>query len=423
MSEFRELIKNIDKCRDYVRDFFIYGFKSRSDFPGKSARTYDDERRRIASWLPEYVREDYTENDRSKNISLQIDQKKLSVNPLFSVWQTKSFTDGDLMLHFFLLKLLEDKDAAYSAAELTDLLMEEYGIEADLQSVRRKCNEYAEEGLLTFRREGKSVLYSREICFDELPCGEELMDMLRCFQLDQPLGFVGHSILSEQNEENDVFRLKHGFPAFTLEDEILLSLLEAMQEGKNVELSIQSSHSRRETVKSGFPMKIIVSTRSGRRYVCIRSKKGTAFPCVRLDQIREVKITDPIPEKERKTWRDQFEKHAAYVWGVSSVSANGRLQKVILILHADERTEAYIVRRLLREGEGGTVEQVGKDTFRYEKAVTDAMELFPWMRSFIGRIESLKIFDTDGSGDLKENRELEARFYRDIQKMYQMYEI
>ena len=51
MSEFHELIKNIDKCRDYVRDFFVYGFKSRSDFPGKSARTYDDERRRIVSWL------------------------------------------------------------------------------------------------------------------------------------------------------------------------------------------------------------------------------------------------------------------------------------------------------------------------------------------------------------------------------------
>ena len=55
MSDFQELIKNIDKCRDYVRDFFVYGFKSRSDFPGKSARTYDDERRRIVSWLPDYV--------------------------------------------------------------------------------------------------------------------------------------------------------------------------------------------------------------------------------------------------------------------------------------------------------------------------------------------------------------------------------
>ncbi len=423
MSDFRELIKNIDKCRDYVRDFFIYGFKSRSDFPGKSARTYDDERRRIVSWLPEYVREDYTENDRSKNISLQIDQKKLDTNPLFSVWQTKSFTDGDLMLHFFLLKLLEDKDTAYSAAELTDLLMDEYGCEADLQSVRRKCNEYVEEGLLTFRKEGKTILYSRGICFDELPCGEEITDMVRCFQLDQPLGVIGHTILSEQNEGNGIFRLKHGFPAFTFEDEILLSLLAAMQDKKNVELRIQGSRNSREQEKSGFPMKIVVSTRSGRRYVCIRSKKGNAFPCVRLDQIREVKITDPVSEEERKAWREQLEEYFAYVWGVSSVSGSDCLQKLSLTLHADEKAESYIVQRLIREGEGGTVERIGEDTFRYEKSVRDAMELFPWLRSFIGRIESLKICDIDGSGILRENRELEKRFYRDLETMYQMYGI
>ena len=99
MSDFQELIKNIDKCRDYVRDFFVYGFKSRSDFPGKSARTYDDERRRIVSWLNEYIREDFTETSRSKNISLQIDQKLLDTNPLFRIWQAASFTDRDLILH------------------------------------------------------------------------------------------------------------------------------------------------------------------------------------------------------------------------------------------------------------------------------------------------------------------------------------
>lgn len=423
MSEFQELIKNIDKCRDYVRDFFVYGFKSRSDFPGKSARTYDDERRRIVSWLPEYVREDFTENERSKNISLQIDQKKLDTNPLFSVWQTKSFTDRDLMLHFFLLKLLEDKDAAYSAAELTELIMDEYGCEADLQSVRRKCNEYAEEGLLTVRREGKSVLYSRGIRFDELPCTEELTDMIRCFQLDQPLGIVGHSILSERDEANGIFRIKHGFPSFTLEDEILLCLLEAMRENRTVEVLIQSSRNRREVLKSGCPLKIFVSTRSGRRYVCMYSGKRNSFPCFRLDQIKEVKCTDPVPEKERKTLLARLEERSVYVWGVSGITENSGMQKLVLTIHADEDSEAYIVQRLIREGEGGTVERTAADTFRYEKTVTDVMEMFPWIRSFIGRIEGLKIYGTDGSGKMKEDAELEARFYRDLQKMYRMYEI
>ena len=32
MSEFQELIKSFPKTRDYVRDFFVYGFKTRNEF-------------------------------------------------------------------------------------------------------------------------------------------------------------------------------------------------------------------------------------------------------------------------------------------------------------------------------------------------------------------------------------------------------
>lgn len=34
-----------------MRDFYVYGFKSRDDYQKKSARSYDDERRRLESWL------------------------------------------------------------------------------------------------------------------------------------------------------------------------------------------------------------------------------------------------------------------------------------------------------------------------------------------------------------------------------------
>ena len=83
MSEFNELIKSFSKSRDYVRDFFVYGFKTRDDFTGWSSRTYDTERRRLESWLPEYVNQDYTE--KGKNIYLSIDSNLLSTNPLYRV--------------------------------------------------------------------------------------------------------------------------------------------------------------------------------------------------------------------------------------------------------------------------------------------------------------------------------------------------
>lgn len=53
---FSELIKNFDKLRDYMREFFVFGYKTRSDYSRKSARTYDNERRRIESYLGENVR-------------------------------------------------------------------------------------------------------------------------------------------------------------------------------------------------------------------------------------------------------------------------------------------------------------------------------------------------------------------------------
>ena len=101
MAEFQELIKNFDRIRDYMRQFYIYGFKARTEFDGKSARTYDNERRRIESWLADYTRADYT--SKGKHVYINVDSKEIPQNPLYTAWKSKSFTDNDLMLHFFLL--------------------------------------------------------------------------------------------------------------------------------------------------------------------------------------------------------------------------------------------------------------------------------------------------------------------------------
>lgn len=52
---YQELIKNFEKIRTYMIDFYVYGFKSRQDFDQKSLRSYDNERRRIESYLKLYT--------------------------------------------------------------------------------------------------------------------------------------------------------------------------------------------------------------------------------------------------------------------------------------------------------------------------------------------------------------------------------
>ena len=149
MSEFHELIKSFAKSREYVRDFFVYGFKTRDEFGGWSGRTYDNERRRLESWLSGYVRQEYTGSGtaKGKNIYLSIDSNLLDTNPLYRVWKAKSFTDNDIMLHFYILDYLR-KFPDRTADEITDGLLADYGKVFDPQSVRRKCNQYAAEGML-----------------------------------------------------------------------------------------------------------------------------------------------------------------------------------------------------------------------------------------------------------------------------------
>lgn len=522
MAEFSELVKNFSKCRDYVRDFFVYGFKSRQDFTSdkKSARTYDDERRRIESWLSDYVVEELAEQTtrtKVKNISLQMDSNLLDTNPLFAVWRTKSFTDNDILLHFYLFDLLHNSNDAYSANEIADLLSEDYSFAADTQLVRRKCNEYVKEGLLATEKDGKTLLYRRGMTWDELcsdiksqddhcsalpeaacypkSLNDALIHAISLFQLDSPFGYIGNTILSRLSEGNSIFRIKHSFPVFTLEDEIAYVLLDAINNHSYVQMDVQSNKVKGIMKPlSGIPVKFMVSSRTGRRYICIykmihertQIRNGVPdnpkfhFHCIRLDQIKSVTpITRSGATKEKmdpnvntsspamkasakgynttvsvactkKNSVDTVEgeqdidksiqrqiairqtidaytkqqksllRNLDYVWGVSF---KGTKTKVSLTLHINEQSESFILNRLESEGKNGTVTKLTDNTFLYEKVVFDANEMFPWLRTFIGRILDVHFHTINQDGiETTENITLRKRFLNDIEKLYELYE-
>ena len=88
MAGFSELIKNFEKARDYLRDFYICGYKVRGDFNKKSSRTYDDEKRRAESWLGEYLR--YDDLSRGRQVSISLDSSRISVMPSIFLFFTRS---------------------------------------------------------------------------------------------------------------------------------------------------------------------------------------------------------------------------------------------------------------------------------------------------------------------------------------------
>lgn len=109
---YSELVKNFNKIRDYMREFYVYGFKSRDEYTKKSARSYDDERRRMESWLGDYMR--FRQTPDGKNVFISIDSRVSRHNPLYKAWKTKSFTDGDITLHFVLFDILSSPDVSLS---------------------------------------------------------------------------------------------------------------------------------------------------------------------------------------------------------------------------------------------------------------------------------------------------------------------
>ena len=78
-----------------------------------------------------------------------------------------------------------------------------------------------------------------------------------------------------------------------------------------------------------------------------------------------------------------------------------------------ERWEQYIVQRLAREKRCGKVERLDDCRYRFTADVYDAKEMIPWLRTFIGRIQSLHC----------SNPEVEERFREDLEAMWAAYEV
>lgn len=105
---YSELIKSFGRIRAYMRSFYVYGFKHRGEFDEKSARAYDNERRRIESWLGDYM--SFGRDEDGRRVFLSVDSRAAASNPLYRTFRTKSFTDRDIMLHFQLLDILPETE-------------------------------------------------------------------------------------------------------------------------------------------------------------------------------------------------------------------------------------------------------------------------------------------------------------------------
>lgn len=409
MAEFQELIKNFDRIRDYMRQFYIYGFKVRGDYDDKSGRTYDNERRRIEGWMAGYMKSDY--GSKGKQVYIDVDSKRISQNPLYKAWKSKSVTDNDILLHFFLADLLLEYPEGMTAGEMSDRISEAYGVVFDSQTVRNKLKEYEALGMFRSKREGKRLVYQMApfLPTEETPLWHRVLEAVSFFQGEAPLGVVGSTILDREDEENRFFQFKHLFLVHTLEDGILLKLLEAIRRQVSIRAENKSSRTGRISQVQGVPLKILVSSRTGRRYLCLYLPELHRFNTMRLDNIRWVETLEVCEEYGQLA--QKLERNLERCWGVSFGSRTSRQEELCLKLWIDEEREPYVLSRLYREGRGGQVIRIRPNEFLYTGVFFDTNEMLAWVKSFTGRI-----LDIQGS-----NQVAVSKVVRDWETMYAMY--
>lgn len=390
MSGFSELIKNFDKTRDYVRDFFIYGFKVRSDFDRKSARTYDDEKRRVESWLGGFLR--YDDSVRGRQISISVDSGHMPENPLYKAFYSKSFTDNDIRLHFLIQDVLYDGEAL-TLREIVEEIDSRYGIFFDEQTVRNKLKEYISEGIILSEKHGKTAFFSlspdhADRFFDEF---EGLEDAVKFFSETGEFGVVGNSILKSVNIENDIFFMKHNYIVHTLEDAILPDILEAIEQKRVLCLRTFSakSRSKKESENLVVPMRISASVQTGRRYLVAYIPRYNRFNAFRLDYIRAVKQGETFPEFD-----GIFEKYCQNenrCFGVSfgERRETGNVTPLVITIKIGG-DEEFIINRILREKRCGTLEKLSDSLYRLTIDAFDPVEPMHWIKTFIGRIVGIE---------------------------------
>lgn len=415
MAGFSELIKNFDKTRDYVRDFFIYGCKTRSDFSRKSSRTYDDEKRRVESWMGEFMR--YDDSIRGRQVSISADTGHISENPLYNAFYSKSFTDNDIKLHFLLTDILSD-GRSLPLKELVDTLNTEYSQLFDEQTVRNKLKEYAAEGIVCAEKKGKTMYYSlTDIRADELVSEfKGLDDALGFFSEVHNFGIIGNSILKMLGMKNEHFFIKHNYIIHTLEDSVIPEILDALNEKRHLSFRTFSSKHRKDIDELGtenqvVPMMILCSVQTGRRYLAAYIPALKRFSAFRLDYMKTMKKGDIYEDYDEL--KAAYERNMKRCFGVSfgTRKDTGTVTPMKITFYADEEKEPFIIERLEREKRCCTLEKTGEDLYTLTADVFDPNELMHWAKTFIGRIVSI-----EGGTD-----SVRQRFYRDIYRMESMY--
>lgn len=359
MSKYQELVKSFDNIRKISQDFFIYGFNGRGDFPFISERMYDNELRRIKSYLKNYVKMTPTKD--KKTISISSNTINDTINPLFPLFLGKSFTTTDCFLHFSILDILADN----SKKTLNEISLEivnrfEYD-EIDVMTIRNKLHEYSELGIILIEKESNHNVYSLQ---KSIKLDENLVNAIIFFQNILPAGYIMEPVVSHNNS---IYYYKQIFFGNILDDEYVLTLLNAIR--RKEKITIKQRGKRHELTNSGLPIGIFQNMITGRRYLKLIAKNDNEL-LIRIDKIDAIYFMNEIDDKK--------------------YSNSPKLSFIDVTIYLNE-DEMFVLDRIKREV--GSYIKINDNLYSFRIYTEVLLDVVPYIRTYFGRIVGLECDD------------------------------
>lgn len=410
MGEFNELVKSVDKIREYTSEFYIYGYKTHSDYAGAgSLRSYDNEKRRIESYLGGYSFSKHGEE--GKKVFITADNSELTDNPLYRIFKAKSFTKNDITLHFYLLDVL--KDGGRTIAEIAAIISKNYSgyfqnpVYFDAATIRHKLHEYRDYGIVRSEKQGKKEVYF--LCESKIDM-DELEDLLPFFAQVFPMGVIGSYLCDRLDNKGEKIYYKHHYSLSAIDSEIVYTAINAAAERKAVEIINYNRNKNKQIKITLYPLRILVNVMTGRSYIAAVNETKTGLVNLRVDNIKRIaEKAEALEETEYADKCAELLRLLQSSWAVCH-DTDGKPKKIVMDVRAGE-DEYFILERLAREGGNGKTTKIAEDVYRYEIAVNNPMEVLPWIRTFTGRIVGL---DSDDKCMVK-------LFYDDMSRLKKLY--
>lgn len=409
MANQNKAIGSFDIIRKLVRNLYLEGFNNylETESLGKSSRAFTNNLNSIRTFLDERFLSAKTNTKKKSNPVISFNTRDETENPLFALWKTENSIATNLSFDFAIMDILDDNPEGIGWFSLSsdsdsnkhDGLLSNYvskGI--DKKGVKSKLEKLADAGVIQFFDNGKKIRKTDTRNLKKLLSSKEVKQAIQFASETSPLGVIGSYILDNlKTINNDTFETpihyKHHFIFNSIDYEIMFILMEAITHKHIVEIETE-----RNGLRIIVPLKIFISTQTGRTYIIFWDTKANHFFSENLELILTAKETESCSNyDELKSRLLQLEPN---MWGVSfKKEGSTSLEHVRFVIeyhdYPKNNEKTYIPARIQREALAGKVKEIDDEHSEFIADLLDANEIRPWIRSFYGRITEIECPYTD----------------------------